>query len=140
MILAVPRSPVLKSFLIADTVIQDRASGKWSVVGIFDRVLAPSFPTVHPMVAIYLKMADVEGKHRIRVEFKDAEDRCVGRFEGVEVDVKEGTQTVEMGLPTQMLPLTKPGRYQFQLFVNDEYVGSADLTAVTLKTPPATRP
>jgi hypothetical protein len=134
------RSPVLKSFLIADAVIQDRASGKWSVVGIFDRVLAPSFPTVHPVVAIYLKMADVEGKHRLRVEFRDSEDRCVGRFEGVEVEVKEGSQTVELGLPTQMLPLTMPGRYQFQLFVDDEYAGSADLTAAQIKTPPAACP
>lgn len=131
-----PRPPVIKSFLIADQVLQDRLTGKWSVIGIFDRVLAPKYPVMHPTVAIYLKLGDAQGRYRMRVEFRDADDRRVGAFEGVELDVTERTGDVEVGLPTHMLPVEKPGRYQFQLYINDEYAASAELHAVLMEKPP----
>jgi hypothetical protein len=131
------RPPVVKSFLIADQVLQDRLSGKWSVIGIFDRILAPQFPVMHPTVSIYLKLGDALGKYRFRVEFRDAEDRRLGAFDGGAFEVLERTGDVEVGLPTHLLPIEKPGRYQFQLFLNDEFAASAELRAVQMDRPPA---
>jgi hypothetical protein len=42
-----------------------------------------------------------------------------------------------------MLPLEKPGRYQFQLYINDEFAASADLSVVQIqvqKQPPPLAP
>lgn len=129
-----PPTPVVKSFLVADGVIQDRATGKWSVIGIFDRIFAPQFPCVHPMVAIYVKLADALGRYTVRVEFRDAEeDRCVSAFEGIDLEVKDRLQGVEFGISTHGLPLQKPGRYLFQLFLNEEYCASSPLTVVRVE-------
>jgi len=133
----------VKSFLIADAVIQDRLTGKWSIIGVFDRVMAPSFPVVHPTVALYFRLSDAQGRYRLRVEFRDASDRRVGLFEGIEMDVKDPAQAIEVGLPTHMLPLEKPGKYQFQLFINDEFAASAELTVIQMplpQPPPAAPP
>lgn len=130
------RPPIVKSFIIADTVIQDRLTGKWSIIGVFDRVMAPSFPVVHPTVALYLRLSDAQGRYRMRVEFRDASDRRVGLFEGIEIEVKDPAQAIEVGLPTHMLPLEKPGKYQFQLFINDEFASSAELTVIQVAIPP----
>lgn len=130
------RPPIVKSFIISDTVLQDRLTGKWSIIGVFDRVMAPSFPVVHPTVALYLRLADAQGKYKIRVEFRDDSDRRVGLFEGIELDVKDAAQAIEVGLPTHMLPLEKPGKYQFQLYINDEYSSSAELTVIQMPAPP----
>jgi hypothetical protein len=134
----VARPPIVKSFLIADAVLQDRLTGKWSIIGVFDRVMAPSFPVVHPTVALYLRLSDAQGKYKIRVEFRDASDRRVGLFEGIELEVKDAAQAIEVGLPTHMLPLEKPGKYQFQLFINDEFLSSAELSVIQI--PPPQRP
>ncbi len=117
---------------------QDRLTGKWSIIGVFDRVMAPSFPVVHPTVALYLRLSDAQGKYKIRVEFRDDSDRRVGLFEGIELEVKDSAQAIEVGLPTHMLPLEKPGKYQFQLFINDEYSSSAELSVIQI--PGAPRP
>lgn len=130
------RPPIVKSFIIADAVLQDRLTGKWSIIGVFDRVMAPSFPVVHPTVALYLRLSDAQGKYKMRVEFRDSTDRRVGLFEGIEMDVKDPAQAIEVGLPTHMLPLEKPGKYQFQLYINDEYAASAELTVVQIPVPP----
>ena len=133
-----PPTPVVKSFLVADSVLQDRATGKWSVIGIFDRIFAAQFPCVHPVVAIYVKISDAVGRYKVRVEFRDAEeDRCVSTFEGIDLEVKDRLQGAEFGIATHGLPLQKPGRYLFQLHLNDEYVASAPLTVV--KVEPAAR-
>jgi len=132
----VPTAPIVQSFLIADTVIQERTTGKWSVIGVFDRLFAPTFPCVHPSLAVYIKLSDAQGHYQIRIEFRDGGDRCVSAFEGINVDVKERPQTVDFGVLTRLLPLEKPGRYQFQLYVNGEYAAFVPLEVLAY-TPPA---
>lgn len=126
------RPPVVKSFLIADTVIQDRMTGKWSVIGIFDRVMAPKFPVFHPL-AFYLKLGDVEGRYAFKVELRDGDDRRVGLIEGIQLEVKVPAQTFEVGFHAPPLPLEKTGKYQFQLYVNDDFVASAPLEVVQIQ-------
>ncbi len=130
-------TPLVKSFIIADAVIQDRLTNKWSVVGIFNRVMAPQFPVVHPTVAMYVKLADAGGKYDVCVEVRDATDRVVASFKGIQLEVRDRTQEVEFGVPTHMLPLEKPGKYQFQLHLNGEFLASATLEAVLMERPPA---
>jgi hypothetical protein len=136
----VPATPVVKSFLIADSVIQDRLTGKWSVIGLFNRVMAPQFPVMHPTVAIYVKIADAQGRYRVKVEFRDSEDRVVSAFEGLELEVKDRSEEVEFGLPTHLLPLGKPGRYFFQLHLNGELLASARLDVQKIESSPPPAP
>lgn len=129
------RPPVVKSFLIADTVIQDRLSGKWSIIGVFDRVMSGAFPVFHP-IALYLKLGDTEGRYKIKVELRDANDRQVALIEGNQIDVKAPIQTVELGLRMPPIPLERPGKYQFQLHVNGDFVASAPLEVLQVAMPP----
>jgi hypothetical protein len=131
----VPELPVVKAFLVADGVIQDRATGKWSVVGIFDQIYAAAFPCFHPIVAIYVKLSDALGRYKVKVEFRDADDAVASVFEGIEFEVADRTKSVEFGVTTQHLPLKRPGRYQFQLFLNGEYAAAATLDVLAIKPP-----
>ena len=131
---------VISSFLIADAVIQDRQSGKWTVVGIFDKIYGPEFPCVHPTLALYIKFADAQGRYRVKVEFRDTDDRRVSVFEGIEFEVKDRLRGGDFGFSTHGLPLEKPGRYQFQLFLNDEFAASVPLDVYKMEAsskPPA---
>jgi hypothetical protein len=134
------RPPIVKSFLIADTVIHDRIAGKWSIIGIFDRVMAPSFPVIHPTLAFYLKLGDVEGNYKIKVEFRDSTDRRVGLIEGIQIEVKVAAQSFEVGFHAPPLPLERPGKYQFQLYVNGEFAASAPMDVVQLQVQPPPAP
>lgn len=132
--------PVVKAFLVADGVIQDRATGKWSVIGVFDQIYAAAFPCFHPIVAIYVKLSDALGRYKVRVEFRDAEDAAVSVFEGIEFEVADRTKAVEFGVTTQHLPLKKEGRYQFQLYLNGEYASAATLDVLQIKPQPPAPP
>jgi hypothetical protein len=130
------RPPVVKSFLIADVVIQDRMTGKWSIIGVFDRILSPAFPVVHQQVAFYVKMGDLQGRYRIKVDFRDAADKQMGLIEGPPIDIKDVAHSFELGIGLGNVKLDRPGKYQFQLYVNDEFVASAPLDVVQVQVPP----
>jgi hypothetical protein len=132
-----PPTPFIKSFLIADSVIQDRATGKWSVVGIFEQIFAPTFPCIHPIVSIYVKLTDAIGRYRVRIEFRDADDKVVSDFKGLEIEVQDRLRGGEFGVTTHGLPLQKPGRHQFSLYLNEEFAASAPLDVIQLKPAPA---
>lgn len=131
---------LIHSFLIADAVIQDRQTGKWTVVGIFDKIYGASFPCVHPSLALYVKFADAQGRYRVKVEFRDSEDKLISAFERIEFEVKDRLRGGDFGVATHGLPLEKPGRYQFQLYLNDEFAASVPLDVYKVEKPPAPPP
>ena len=131
-----PPNPFVKSFLISDVVLQDRGSVKWSVIGFFYQVYAPTFPCVHPTVAIYVRLTDAHGRYRVRIEFRDEQDKIVATFEGIEIAVEDRLRGVEFGFTTHGLRLEKPGRYQFQLYLNDDYAAAAPLHVIKMERPP----
>ena len=135
-----PRPPVVKSFLMADSVIQDRMTGKWSIIGVFDRVMAPRYPTFHSPLAFYIKFADAEGVYKIRMELRDADDRRIGLIEGIQLEAKVAVQSVDIGFPAPPLGLERPGKYQFQLYANDEFLASVPLESVQVAPPPQAPP
>lgn len=112
-----PVEPLVKSFLLADSVFRQEA-GKWCLIGIFNRIQAASFPTVHHSLGLYVELTDAEGEYDVVVEFWDAANQCLARFEGIHVEVADRLAGVQFGFQTYGLPLPSPGRYYFKLFFN----------------------
>ena len=125
--------PAVRAFVLADAVIQDRLTRKWSVVNVFDQIYAPQFPCWHPSMAMYVKLADARGRYVVRLEFRDAGDALLSKIEGITVEASGAAHSAEFGLTAQGLPLKEPGRYQFQLFLNDEYAAAVSLDVVHVK-------
>jgi hypothetical protein len=100
--------PEVKAFIIADSVIQEKLTNKWSVIGVFDRVAAPAFPTARPTLGIYVKLADARGHYKMALEFRDAQDRMLNRLEGIEISAPANASTIDFGLQTFNLPIPAP--------------------------------
>ncbi len=113
------RPPSLRSFLIADQVFQ-QASGKWCIIGVFDRIWATSFPARHPSLGLFIVLGDAVGAYDVKIEFRDSGDRVLNTIEGIKMEVQSPLATVNFGLQTSDLPLPSPGRYFFKLFFNGE--------------------
>ncbi len=119
--------PHIISFLIADSVIQEKGSNKWSAIGIFDRISADRFPCMHASMALYIKLTDAEGEYNLRVEFTDSDARKLGVFEGIKLKVASKLATPDFGIQTKNLFIPKPGKYNFDLYFNDQHCQSFPL-------------
>ena len=119
--------PNVISFLIADTVIEEKGSNKWSAIGIFDRIYADSFPVIHFNMALYVKLSDAEGDYDVRIEFTDSSARKLGIFEGVKLKVSSKLLQPDFGIQTRNLFIPKPDKYNFDLYFNDQLCQSFPL-------------
>ncbi len=130
------RMPEVKSFLVADTVLQEKGTNKWSVIGVFDQILAPQFPTARPGLGLYVKLADAEGRYKVRIEFRDSADALLTWLEGIEIATQGSVATLDFGVQTWNLQIPKAGRYHFMLYLNGDLVQTVAIHAVQSKGPP----
>ena len=119
--------PNIISFLIADSIIQEKGTNKWSVIGIFDRIHASSFPFIHPNLALYIKLSDAEGDYSIKIEFTNDAGQKLGVFEGLKLTIHSKLETPDFGIQTRNLTIPSPGKYNFDLYFNDQYCESVPL-------------
>ncbi|GBD31600.1 MAG: hypothetical protein KatS3mg081_1310 [Gemmatimonadales bacterium] len=108
--------------------------GKLSVLGIFQHIWVAKFPAVHPRLHLVLRLKGKRtevGEHRVTITLRDSD--------GVEVLSGNGTVTlaeppagvteVEAGAVLVFdVPFPHPGRYAFEITVDDEVHASVPLT------------
>jgi hypothetical protein len=125
--------PNLISFLLCDSVIQDRHTGKWSAIGIFDKILSKKFPVFHANMAIYVRLTDVEGKYDIRVEFINQNNDKLSIFNGIGFEVLKRQKTLDFGIPLRNLLIPNEGKYNIDLYFNNSFTKSYPLEVIKSK-------
>ncbi len=135
----VPPRPILHAMLICDYTIRDAATGKVSLIGIFETIQALDVPVMHPGLCVYVNMSDLEGQYAMRLELvRVADDVSLGRGD-MTVAFADRMQPAEVIFDFRNLVFEQTGRYEFRLSANDRYVGSK-LFDVIRATPPSTPP
>ena len=123
-----PVLPVMVAALVCDTHAVDPATGKKSLIGIFDRVNAASFPVSRP-VTLYYKLTDAEGRYEFKIRFSSpGGEELLAEATG-EFTSKSRLTAMELVVPFPKLPLPAAGRYEFQLWANGMYVGTTSIDA-----------
>lgn len=115
----------VKHALIADyaNVTQD---GKLNVMGVFGRILSPSFPVTHPslyLVLVFIVDAAEEGLTReFRIRLVDDEDTALIDVTGTmqATEVIGPSVEVQQILAFQMIQFPRPGAYSFQIDAHGE--------------------
>jgi len=128
--------PTLLAFIVCDTVIQDAATQKRTLVGVFDQVAAPNAPLHINSLGLYAKLVEGSGLYQMKVRLVNLKD------ESPVMEIKAAAQwnkpedPLELGMNFAGIPLSEFGTYEFQLYANDVFVGRALIRATKLQLPP----
>jgi len=117
-----PEDPKVCAMLLCDYAHRDPATGKFTLLGVFDRIHAKQFPAAHGPFAIYLNLTNLNGSYTLLIQVLRADDESsVGETRAAQaIVVRDPLARVEMALNLPGgLPLAKPGGYLFRLVVND---------------------
>jgi hypothetical protein len=105
---------------VADYALVDQ-QGKLSVLGIFQHVLVPGFPAVHPRTFLVLRVSGRRteiGSHVLRIRFLDADGQELLGGEGTAQfgEPPAGVTDVEaVAVLSFDLPFPKAGSYSFEI-------------------------
>ncbi len=115
--------------LVCDVAVADPGTGKKNLIGIFDRINVGRFPTQYPM-SVYLKLADAEGSYRLKVRYvqRDSGD-ILAEVEG-DLQVANRLQSCDLVVSFPPLEVPSEGRYEFQIWSNDIFLGGTFIDAV----------
>jgi len=117
--------PVI-AFLVCDQVITCKNTLKSTCVGIFDTINSMGFPFARPEMAIFARIADVDGYHVGRIEIRDPEDKVLDKIGPFECQQAK-TATLEIVLSMVNVAFERPGVHQLQLYLDGHMVASSKL-------------
>ena len=127
--------PACNAMLICDQALQEGATGKTSLVGIFENIGAYRYPAGCGLLTVYAKLTDAQGDYRIRLELVNLSDLTVigqGQFRAT---IGDRMVPAELTFQIGGLVFPKPGPYEFRLYANDRWVGSKSLHLVQAPEP-----
>ena len=120
--------PLLVAALICDVAVADPSTGKQNLIGIFDRVVASNFPTERQM-HLYIKLADAEGEYEIETKYVHRESGSKLAEAKMKLEIKDRLLTTDFYIPFPPLRIPQQGRYEFQIWANSVFLGTAFLDA-----------
>jgi hypothetical protein len=122
-------APYLTAILLCDQVIEDAHTKKVTLVGVFERAQASSFPG-SVSVTLFVRFTDAEGVYRFRVEYVHVPtNRVLGTVEVTAAPILDRLQPQQIILPMS-LRVDEPGPYEVRILANGAYLGRAPLEVV----------
>jgi hypothetical protein len=120
--------PVLVAALICDVAVMEPNTGKKSLISIFDRINVGKFPTKRP-VSMYMKITDAEGHYKTEVRYIHVNSgKILAKAEG-ELEAKNRLLSIDVVINFPPLPIPEKGRYEFQVWANNVFIGSSFIDA-----------
>jgi|SRR5579885_1401303 len=132
--MAAPK-PSLTAFLVCDMVIDDKATSKKSLIGAFTHIWAQGFPCVHHKMAVYFCLTDAEGDYEVVLRLVNSETEETLAEAGVSLTITDRLAISDFGVNIPVVQFPTPGRYEFQLFANKEFLGRRDFLVTQLGPP-----
>ncbi len=123
--MTVSPKPKVNAMLICDKVITEAGTNKKSLIGIFENINARKFPCVHAFLSVYIKLTDAQGAYKFRLDLVDLESGTVignGKIPD-DVTIPDPLSTHELIFNLAGLKFNHPGKYEFQIFANDNIAG-----------------
>ena len=126
--------PLLVAALICDVAVTDPSTGKVSLIGIFSSINVGTFPTQRAM-SLYLKTVDAEGRYEFEVRYvKRATGEVLAQAQG-ELMARDRLKASDLSIGFPPLPIPTEGRYEFQIWANSMFLGTAFVDAVPRTAP-----
>ena len=114
--------PEVKAMLVCDNVIIEQGTNKYSVIGIFENIIAPNFPYIHGSLSIFINFTSALGKYKFRLELVEVDNNVtVGYSEISETEYYEDKlASKKLVFALSGLKFDRPGKYEFRFLVNGE--------------------
>jgi hypothetical protein len=127
--------PEVAAALVCQVLVTDFFTNSKTLANVFSVLKTPALPAFVTL-GLFVKMIDGEGAYEVRVRFvRLRDDRTVLEIPIQHVTWPSRLEPIEFGANFQQVPIEEEGMYEFQIFMDDVYVGRSPFT-VKLTSPP----
>ena len=110
--------------LLCDQTIVEEGTHKRTLIGLFDRIKAAQFPTVHPAMSVYVQFREIEGSFDFTLELYDLmENKSMNKALIQKYQVQDRSRDCELVFNLMSVKFEHEGEYEFRIYVNDYVFG-----------------
>lgn len=107
------------AFIICDTVIDDKITNKKSLVGLFNGIIAKTFPCAHPILHVFVSLTEGHGAYQCSLScVKDDESKKILSLSG-SLEFNNPLHVVEVNFEIRGIVFPEAGIYRFDLLCDD---------------------
>ena len=122
-------APYCRALLLADNVLCDQFTDKWSLIGVFSTAWAHRFPILVPTLACYASVFDAGDAARgAKFVIRDPEQAVIREHVFNDIDLNPAGEN-EFGCIFPNVLLDKAGRYSVEFVMDGQLLQSARLDA-----------
>jgi hypothetical protein len=130
--------PSVQAFLVCDCVIEDSATKKKSLIGIFTHLRSAVFPFQHQQLGVYFCLTDAEGPYQFDIDlFFLNTNQLVCRASLAPIEIGDRLQISDIGINIPAIIFPAPGRYEFRLRMGTTIIAQKDFNVVQPPVEPA---
>ena len=115
--------PIVLAINICDEIIRDGISKKISLIGLFNRIDATSFPASHRSLHVYVCLTDGHKVYGGELRFVNDKDNSTILLVKARVPFKDPRQTVELNFEVGNLKFDEPGNFSVQFYCDGKLAG-----------------
>jgi hypothetical protein len=115
--------PIPLTLLVCDGAHRDPATGKWTLLGLFNSIQSGEYPSVHPFMIAYLAITDAHGKVPLRFQLVDLDESEPPLFlvDG-ELEVENPRFVAEMVIPIPPVTFRHGGEHLLQVYAHGQFL------------------
>ena len=128
-------APVGIAIVICDQIIEDKLTGKKSLIGIFNQMATQNFPCRHPQVCVFVSLTEGRGQCAARLRIvHDESDHVVAEVNG-NIQFPDVHMVVELNFNLVGLVFPNPGMYSIEFYCDDAIILERRFTVSHVKPP-----
>ncbi len=124
------------ALVLCDVIIEDKITGKKSLIGLFDRIHSRNFPCVHASMALFVSMTSGQGNYDCEVICRHVDEKNFAFKMKGRITMKDPTQVVDIIFRLNGVRFPIPGIYWIHFLVDGIPIMMRPLALEHAKTPP----
>lgn len=125
--------PVALAMLLCDYVIEDKATNKKSLIGLFSNISAKKFPASHYRMNVFVVLCDGHGQYRGELRCVNALTEDVISVMRGPIDFPDPNAVLEFNFEMFGITFPEPAEYIMQFLCDDEIVVQRKLTLTQIE-------
>jgi hypothetical protein len=128
-------SPTGLAIVICDQIIEDKLTGKKSLIGIFNQIGTGSFPCRHPQLCVFVSLTEGRGQCAARLRIvHDESEHVVAEVNG-NIQFPDVHVVVELNFNLVGLAFPEPGMYSIEFYCDDALILERRFNVVKVQPP-----
>jgi hypothetical protein len=124
------------AIVVCDQIIEDKATNKKSLIGIFNNIASQTFPCRHPQLSVFVSLTEGRGNYDARLRIANEEaGTTITEVKG-QIQLPDVNLVAELAFNFLGLEFASPGLYSIEFYCDDALVLERRFHVVKAHPPP----